>query len=132
MSTNIKELCVNAHYRELFKRTKKCYTLQCQNEFLAECTYRKIIPKGISGQCKFTLSTDKPDLKVLLNGMFQFTKSRALDLIILDNEQNLKGLKHSIQAQIAFLNELYDSTDIQLLVADFNRYFVLINEDYYR
>ena len=77
---DIKILCHDTDRKYLYKCMKKMYTAQQQLTFMNKCRAKNLIPRGISNQCRFTLSYENPELLVLINSMFQTTKSRFFDL----------------------------------------------------
>ena len=125
MSLIIKSICQVPVYQTLFKTMKKYYMHQAQTDFQQQCRYNNVIPKGIADQCNFTLSYSNPDLQVLINSMFHFSKSRAFDIIIMDYQLTSKKLKNSLYSQI---NRLKTSNGPEFLevLETLNSYFVPI------
>ena len=106
---------------------KKYYRMQCQTEFLLDCRYNLVIPKGINNQCQFSLSYDNTDVQTVLSNMFQITKSRAFDTIIIDYQNTLKRFRRELYAQTDLLKQYYNTSEIDNILSIFNSYFVPIN-----
>ena len=126
MSENIRQLCTNPDYLKLFRSMKKVYKLQCQTDFMNKCRAENVIPQGINNQCQFKLSYDNPSISVQVSKLFQATKSRTLDIIIKDYENNTKAWRKSMYVQLSVLRNTYESSIVDNVLTDFNVYFVPI------
>ena len=125
--THIKTLCQNPDHQYLFKCMKKMYQAQNQHSYMEECRLKNLIPLGISEQCKFSLSYSNPELTILINSMFQITKSRVFDLLIHEQLSIFKKHRTLFYSQINFLKQKYSLEQVNNLLNDFNFYLINIS-----
>ena len=124
----VKNICTDQNFRNLFKCMKKLYTSQCQLDFMIKCKLNNVIPKGINDQCIFTLSFHNPSLGMIINELFQATKSRVLDILIFENQKIIKHLRRNFYQNLRHLQSLHNTVDVECSLTKFNKYFLKVIE----
>lgn len=102
---------------------KRLYDLSSQNDYLNNSIANNILPKGISDQSKFTLSYCNIDLNNVINKLYQFAGSRALNLIVLDIKMQVQNLNKSLFQQRDMIRESYGEEKLNEITNVFNDYF---------
>ena len=102
---------------------KKLYDLSSQNDYLNNSIANNILPKGIADQSKFTLSYSNIDLNNVINKLYQFAGSRALNLIALDIKMQVQNLKRSLFQQRDMIRTSYGEEKLNDITNVFNDYF---------